>query len=252
MSVDHADLGFIDHALDRAVIVLNLLHLRTGSPVGIYDAVAGEVIVGRSVAEISAVSLVLFSVSVSRDDGLVDIVPDEASLESGFLMHEVRVFVHAAAGIAHGMRVLAHDERLVGMLRKELLNIGHVSVHLALHVGCVGTSAVIEHTLVMDQPVGIELMEKSRHIGYDIATEGFVSVRPDQYGRVVLVYLITAAHPVKEQRFVFHMIRRDGISGILCSCGSAPGAVSFHVVLGDHVQTVLIAQIVYGLIVGIV
>ena len=65
------------------------------------------------------------------------------------------------------------------------------------------------HAAESGMPVGIQFMEKLSHIGDHVSAKRLISVGPDEYRRVVLVYLVAGSYPVKQKRSVLHMIGRQ-------------------------------------------
>ena len=98
---------------DILVIEFDLLHLRRRSSVtAICNTVSTEIIIRRTLTEITAVCLELFSVTVFFINGLVNVIPDETTLIFRFCVSKICIFMHCATGISHCMSVLAADKRL--------------------------------------------------------------------------------------------------------------------------------------------
>ena len=163
--IHDTDTVFFHFKADALIVEFDLLHLpRIGAAGAVNNSVPGEIIVCGTLAEIAAVGLEFLSITVSAADGLIDKIPDKAALIERLAKGQVCIAVHAAAGIAHGMSVLAADKRLVPVFLQELLNRFRGRIHLALHIRCLRPGAVMENSLIVDKAVCIEGTESFRHV----------------------------------------------------------------------------------------
>ena len=238
------DLLCRDIEVEVLVIELDFLHLRRQLAVCKQDAVTAEVAIVRAVAEVAAVRQRIFAVAVLVPDGLVDEIPDEAALIERFLVREVRVLVHAADAVAHRMRVLAADERLVAVLREELLDGGDRRVHLALHVARTVVTAIPEDVLVMDEARRVCLTEVLAHHVKVLAAAGLVAAGPDQDGRMILVALEHGFRAVEDDILPLLMVIRQRILDDVLLAVAHPAAVRLKVRLVDDVEAVAVAEFV--------
>ena len=231
---------------DAAVIELDLLHFRRGSPVtAIDDAVSAEVIIGGTLAVVTAIGEEPLAITVLFPYGLVDIVPDEPALIVRLALCKVGVLVHGAAGVAHGMGVFTADQRLVRMLGKEGLYFRHGRVHAALQVAGLRIAGIPGDALIVNGTVRVELMEQAAHFKNDAAAVGLIAAGPHDHGRVVFITLIGGAHTVQQQGSKLHMILRNDKFGTgLAAKKRIPAAVGFHVVLVHDIDSVLVAELV--------
>ena len=97
---------------DVLIVVFDLLHFGAFGSVPVNDAVAGKVVVARAVVKVAAVAVGGLTVAILMQQALVDEIPDKASLIERLLVGVFGILVHGAAGIAHRVRILTHDERL--------------------------------------------------------------------------------------------------------------------------------------------
>ena len=238
------DLGRRDLDDEGLVQLLHLLRLGREGAVGEDDPVPAEVVVVRGLAVVAAVAEVLVAVPVPHPDRLVCEVPDEPALEQLVAVCEVDVLRHPAERVAHRVRVLAEDERLVPVLAQLLLHRGGRRVHLARDVGGLGVARIPGHALVVDGSV-IRLAEPVGHVPQHRAAVRLVAARPDHDARVVAVALEHAARTVQSRRSPLVVVAGDGDvlrRAALADLGPAP--VRLHVHLVDDEQPVLIGQLV--------
>ena len=160
------------------------------------NAVAAEFPVGGALVKVAAVGLENSAVPANAVDGLIRPVPDEAALVAGLPVGEVCIFVHGAAGVAHGVGILAADEGLAGILFQPLFDFTHRRVHAAFHVAGVRIAAIPEDALIVYQAAAVQLMEAAAHAVDDRAAVGLVAAGPDQDAGMVLVTLVDGLHPV--------------------------------------------------------
>ena len=76
----HRAIGHVD--MDVGVQLLDFLGLRRGSTVGEDQSVAGELVITRAIAEVSAIAQTGGAVRLGGIDRLIDEVPDEAAPDS--------------------------------------------------------------------------------------------------------------------------------------------------------------------------
>ena len=143
------------------IIIFYFLHLRGRLSVSsIDDAVRAEIIVGRPLAKISSIRLEFLSIPVFLINGLIDIIPDKASLVQWICVRQIRILMHCSAGIPHGMGIFTADKRLAPVFCKKFFDFLHRSIHLTFHVARIIISAVVKYTFIMYQPGRILLAEK--------------------------------------------------------------------------------------------
>ena len=253
-AVFHQNAGFIDGNADVLVVELDLLHLGRGAAVAaVDDAVAAEAVVRGALAVVAAVGEVPLTVAVFLPDGLVDIVPDEAALVVHLTLGEIGVLVHGAAGVAHGMGVLAADQGLLGVRREEGFDLGGGSIHPALEVAGVRIAGIPGDALIVYRAMGIEAVEEAAHLSDDASAVGFVAAGPENDAGVVLVALVHGAHAVKEQGCkLLVVLRHDEFGARLAAQKRIPAAVGLHVVLVHDVDPVTVAELVQSALIGIV
>ena len=168
----HRVLRHVD--VDVRVQLLDFLGLGGRLAVGEQQAVAGELVVGRTVAEVSAVAQAPGAVGLGGVDGLVDEVPDEAALILR-VAFERRVFVHVAHGVAHGVHVFAGEVRLLRVVLQVLLDLVGMRVHTGLDVGDVIVVTVVGHALVVHRTVRVDVVHVLVHGAEHVAHVGFVA-----------------------------------------------------------------------------
>lgn len=114
----HRAIGHVD--MDVGVQLLDFLGLRRGSTVGEDQSVAGELVITRAIAEVSAIAQTGGAVRLGGIDRLIDEVPDEAALIVRVAL-QCRVFVQIADRVAHCVHVLAGDVRFLRIMRETLV-----------------------------------------------------------------------------------------------------------------------------------
>ena len=240
---------------DILIAELDLLHLGRGAAVpGIGNAVAAEIVVGGTLPKIAAVGLEPVAVAVLLEDGLVDVIPDEAALVAGILpVGQLGILVQCAAGITHGMAVFTVDEGPHVPFGQVCLDVSHLGIHPALHIGGLGIARVPEPPFVVDQAGVVQSAHHVGHLIHGLAAEGLIAQRPDDDRRMVFVPLIGGPHPGHQHRLPFGAVvgQQEIFSPDAVGVG-VPGAVGLLVVFGDHVQAVPIAQIVQHILILVV
>ena len=217
------------------------------------DAVAAEVPVGRAFAVVAAVGEEPFAVTVFFPNRLVGPVPQEAALVMRFGLGQVGVLVHGAAGVAHGVGVLAAEHRLFRVLCKELRNVGRRGVHPALHIAGVRVRGVPCDPFIVHGAGGVKPVEELRDPMDDAAAVGLVPAGPQQHAGVVPVPAEHALGPVQQHGGKLGPVLRDHVvlAGLAAQVG-VPAAVGFHVVFINHIQAVAVAELVQGALVRVV
>ncbi len=158
--IDYLYLGPSNFCRDILVIKLHFLHLRGSLSVPVYDSIRTEIIIRGALSEISAVCLKFPAVAVFLTDGLVNIIPDKPALVQRFRVCQIRIFMHGAAGIPHGMGILAADKRLASVICQKFPDSFYGSIHLALHIAGIVITAVMVYPFIMNQTVRIQPAEK--------------------------------------------------------------------------------------------
>ncbi len=244
----------VDRHRDILIIIFYILHLRRRLSVpAVHNAVAAELKVCRTLSEIPAVSLKGLSVPVLSGDGLVDIVPDKTALVQGFLLRQIRILFHPAAGISHGVSILAADKGLIPVRREEIPDLLRRRVHSALHVGGFIISPVIVDPLVMNRTFIVQLAEFLRHLIDHPAAVRFIPAGPDQNRRMVFIPLVTGYHPVQHISKPFRFIsgQRRILPGLSLQ-DRIPASVGFQIVFRDHIEPVSVTEFIERGTVGVV
>ena len=217
------------------------------------DAVAAELPVSGALVKVTAVAEAHFPGVILLIDGLVGPVPDEAALVARLTFAELGIFVQRAAGVAHGVAVLAADEGFAPVVAEPLLDFCHGRVHAAFHVAGVGEAAVPEDALIVDKTVLVQSAEALAHVEDHMPAERFVAAGPDEHRGVVLVTLVDGFNTVQKQRLKLPVIFGDDVWIIFSLItGQHPGAVGLHVGLVDQIQAVAVAEGIEGGVIGIV
>ena len=185
-------------------------------------------------------------------DGLVDEIPDESALITRLAVGELRVLVHAAAAVAHGVRVFAANERFLGMLGEELLDAGNRRVHLAFHVARAIIAAIPENVFVMHEAARIDAAEELAHLVDDLAAARLVAARPDDDGRMVLVALEHGIRAVDERGLPFVVIVRHDEVGWHMDAVLLPAAVRLHVRLVNDIESIDVSELIDAALVRVV
>ena len=95
---------------------------------------------------------------------------------------EMGVIRDAAAAVAHGVAVLAHDKGLFRVFSDELFDVHHRGVHLALHVGGGGVFPLLENALVVHKSAGVGAAKILAHLPQRFPAVALVAAGPDQDG----------------------------------------------------------------------
>ena len=240
----------IRHKAQGRKIRLYLHRLGRGRPIPIDDAVSAELVVRGPVAEISAVGQEFFPVPPRPLQGLVNIVPDKSPLIARILLLQDHVLVHSPQGISHGVHVLAHDEGLLGVLLKKGLHIRRLCIHLALHIADVLVGPVPEHPLIVNQAAAIPLPEILAHGLYALPCIGLISTGPNENRGVILVPLQHGAAPVHGAGLPLLPASRH-VPGGIAGHHFLPGSVGLQIGLVNHIEAVLVAELVPPGLIGI-
>ena len=244
--VDHSHLILLHLSGDVLIIELHFLHLRGGLSVSaVGNTVAAEVVIAGTVIEISAIGKIFLSVAIFFINRLIDVIPDKSALIQRLRIGQIRVFVHGAAGISHGMGVLAADKRFASVFRQELFDGFHRRIHLAFHIAGIVVTAVMHDPFIMNQTGGIFLPVELGHLIDIPAAEGFIAAGPDQDGRMVLISLVHGIYPVQHHVQPFRMIAGHHSGEIRIVWPQAvPGSVGLQIVFRDHIKTIFVKQII--------
>ena len=249
---------------DVLVLIGHLVGVRVQLAVRTDDAVAVEVVVRGVVAVVVAtvgiVDLVQFGIRQVADavqlgqrgvehlgiraavQGLVDEVPDVATLILRILAHQFPVLLQSARGVTHRVVVLALDERLlevvvlaVGLARPRCV------VHRAEDVGVAAFAVSLLPLAGSALVLGLHPVVGSLEVR---TVHGLVTQRPNDDGGVVEVrayVVLVALHDLLgEQRLLGLGLR------------TVAEAVALLIGLGGHVDAVLVAQVVPHGVIGIV
>ena len=258
--VDHRHLLRVRLHHDILVAVFHFLQLRRFLPVGKNNAVAAEDPVVRPVAPVPAVQQGFLSVPVPGCHRLINEVPDKSALVQFLLIRQLRIFVHGAVGVAHGMRVFAKDERLLPVFLQVCPHPVRGRVHLRFDVRNLPDpqfrEAHVVHLVVpfiVDRPRRIQFFHFPAHGQDHRARQAFIAAAPDQDARMVPVPSHHGPDPVQQQRFpVLPVPGEHFLFSDAPVPQHVPHAVAFHVVFVNHIQAQLVAEAVQGAVVGIV
>ena len=117
--------------------VTYLVSLRSRCAVGIDKAIAAEIVV-RWIVRVVVATILIYGVAlvILAAQTLVYKIPDKAALVGRILAYEVPILMHRTSGIAHGVSILAHDERfLLRWVLAILLNTLWCVVHHGKDIG---------------------------------------------------------------------------------------------------------------------
>ena len=212
---------------DVLVDLLDLLHRGMRGAVGIDQAVAAEVAVGRGlVAEVSAVGPEA-AVTV-HPDALVHPVPDEAALELLGVVINLPEVHEVTGAVAHRVRVFAIDVGTVELTRvggqEALLGGIHRPGDVAVEV--IAGVAIDDGAHLL---LGLEGLVGLLEID---SAAGFVAQREEDHAGVVLGALVHAEFPLELGGEVARI------------AGRAAPAVALNIGLAAHVETVFVAEFV--------
>ena len=238
--------GRVGGDADRLDDLLELGQAGRGGAVGEQQAVGDEVAVVEGLAEVAAVGEELGPVVGAGPQAVVDPLPHEPALAARVALEQVLVLPEAAGPVAHGVAVLAEDERhgpapgvQPGVVQRRLLaaadgvDLGVAGVHAAVDVDVRARPVA----LVVQRPRRVALPGPGGHGGQVGAGAALVAERPHDHAGVVLVPLDHAGHPVDQ-----------GVAPARVGDRVAPPAdqlepVGLQVALVDHVQPVGVAQL---------
>ena len=174
--------------------------------------------------------------------GLIDIVPDVATLVLRVLAHELPILLQSTRGVTHRVVVLTLDERLLEVV---ILAISLARPRCVVH----RTEDICVAAFAMGLlPLAGTALVLSLHPvvgGFEVrAVHGLVAQRPNDDGGMIEVrahvVLVALQNLLGEQRLLG-----------LC-LGTIAEAVALLIGLGGHVDAVLVAQVIPHGIVGIV
>ena len=225
----------------RLIHALHLVGMWIPGAVGGNQAVVAEVLVALAVIVVPVAGVAIERLPVAADEQrLVHKVPDETALILGIATHQVPIFAKSSLGIAHGVGILALDERARVVAPGIAFAILIAQIHRAIDVG----KLIQPGTLVHHRTRRVFLLRPtiaSLEIG---AESGFVSHRPDDDGRMVEVTLHVALVALQMGLQVIVAPRQRLFP--------VAHAVRLDVGLGHHVQSVAVAQLIPVRVVRIV
>ena len=211
----------------------------------------GEVAVARAGLGVDAVGVL--------PDRLVHPVPDASADERRIGVDDVPVLLEVSDGVAHRVRVLAHDEGLPrAVLRGErLVLLGHAGRARLLVAELAAALEPFDgrihrrvnvRVLVAALPVhwasGVRLLDGLYRRAEAVAVSGLVAKRPDRNRRMVAVELDLAAVAL-DYRVLPLLEETEPLVPV-------SGLVRLYVRLGDHVDSVAVAEVVPEVVVRIV
>ena len=164
---------------------------------------------------------------------LVDEVPNEATESTRVAIEGIHVFLQITHGVAHSVLVFAQHNRLVGI--PIILNCIRTEVHPAVHIG------VVPVAFVMHKASGVNLVGAFTFRGKHVTVTRFVTEGPENNGRMVLVAL---HHGI-------HAVHSGGAPVVAIFRKVVVGAMAFDVRFVNHVDTILVAQIIHHRVVRV-
>ena len=214
--------------------VAYLVSLRCRCAVGIYKAVAAEVVV-RRVVRVVVATILEYGVAliVLGMQSLVYEVPDKASLVDRILAYEVPIFVHSATRVAHSVSILGHDERL--LLRRVLAILLHTLRCVVHHGKDVGVRP-LDGTLPMYGARRVVLVNPVLGSREVLRVGSLVAQRPVDNRRVVELVLHVVLVALKYRQCEY-LLFGDSVFAVV-------EAVALLVSLCTNVQTILVAKVV--------
>ena len=168
---------------DRFEHLLQLGQRRFERAVGEHQAVVGERSVVGLVTEVAAVGPEAAPVGQWPTQALVDPVPHEAASQAGMPANGVPVLDEVAGGVAHRVRVLAHDHRPV----VDPIRFGDERVDARVHRSDHVDARCVAGRVVVDGTTRIVAVHPGRRrvVGGPVAA--LVAERPDDHARVVAI-----------------------------------------------------------------
>ena len=150
------------------------------------------------------------------------------------------------------MGVLTTDEGLAVAVCQIVLDIRHLRVHAAFHIGGIVITPVVENAFIVHKSGVVQLAEKLRHLVDRLPAKGLVSHRPDQPRGMVFIPMIAGADAVVHHLLPLCLIVRHHKGHILFPFQiRIPCAVGLQITLRDQIQAVAVAQLIEPLVVGI-
>ena len=174
---------------------------------------------------------------------MVHVLPDKPALIQRLFVGILGVVGDAAAAVAHGVAVLAHDKGLFRVLCQKLFDVCHRGVHLAFHIGGGRVFPVPENALVVHKAAGVGAAEILAHLPQGLAAVALVAARPDEDSGVVFVPF---QHGFGPGQHIFPPLRactgqRPFVRTVCTQL--LPCAVSLQIRLPDDIQAVFIAEL---------
>ena len=154
----------------------------------------------QHLAKITAVRVEVGAVRRTHQQSMITPLPDEAAVQPRIALGQLVVDLHATWTIAHGMGVLAHQERLAADPHR-IIGIAEVEDETAITADGLGLQVVRIHpridvgvradviALVVHWPSGISAMHPVGHQGKVPAGPCLIAERPDDHRWVILVTL---------------------------------------------------------------
>ena len=224
-------------------VLIDLLHLEQGgigSSIGQHQSVAAEIAVVGFVTVVAPIGPVGLS-PLPGPQSLVDPIPDRAALQGRVAFYGVPVVLEIAHAIAHGMGILAEDQGPIGILFGIANQFRDTGIHGTDDVGM----RFFAGLFVVDGPGHIAPVNPTtRRLEIDPVT-GLIAQGPDDDRGMVLVPLY---HPLGsvQVRLLPERLVAQGLVGTVAD------AVGLDVGLVDHIETILITQLIPAGHIGIV
>ena len=196
----------------RTVDVFKFLKSRMRRSVRIYQTVHAEIAVVGMLVMVAPISVHLFSVyGLSHINGMVAPLPDKTSARAVVLLNHLEIILQIAGAVAHGMAVLAHDERLCAVFLKIGMDIIQSRIHPAVGVQIIKIIFTllcsVKSAFIVRQAGGVKLLCPCERLLKGTAVSAFVSHGPDNHAGAVLIPLHTALRSVNGGRGKFRIIR---------------------------------------------
>ena len=214
--------------------------------VGGHQAVGHEVAVVRRVAELAAIGEADPSVGQPLAQAVVLPLPKEAALQAGSRGDRVPIVGERAVAVAHRVAVLAHDQRprshtCLAVLADGLDRGVHGAHHIRRRRSAVIPSLDRDGVLVVQGPRRVAAPDPPSERIMVRAVAALVAKAPQDHRRMVPVSLHHPGAPVDPCRPVRRIVTEAPVVGVALDVG-----------LVHHIEAELVAQVVEGVVIGIV
>ena len=249
MAVDYFHLFRVRMHHNILIIVLYLLQFRSWTAVSKDDTVAAEDSVRRTVIPVPAVSNRFPAKAVFPDQSLVNKIPDESALIQFLFISQFRIFVHGAVRVAHGMGILAQDERLITVVFQVTADFFRRGIHFCFNIGYLpqpqcGINIIdLMISLIMHRTGWIKPFHLPAHLQDDRTCQAFIPAGPDQYTGMVPVPAHHGTDPVQQQGLPCRLRSREHlVLADITLPQHIPHPMAFHIVLINHIESQFVAE----------